>query len=424
MKIFNLVLVMILLSAISSFSKTKYVTQSSAPEKSKPSAIAITPDDGQYYWFGYYDKYLSDPTGRYVLAMRTSFEHRTPTAEDVIQVGMIDLKRGNSWIKLGESRAWCWQQGCMLQFIPGSSEEVIWNDRSGDHFVAHIINIKTMKVRTLPRPVYTLSPDGKTALGLDFARLQIRRPGYGYVGAKDETLNVKAPDKTGIYSMNLQTGESKLLITPAQIIGIPMEGVDFQNYFHWFNHLLISPDGSRFIFLHRWHKNPQSPFITRMFTANMDGSDLFILDPSGQTSHFIWRDNNHVAMFTKPVGLKEGFYLFTDKTEEVSPIGKEVMTENGHCSYIANTNNEWIINDSYPDKSGRLQTLFLYHVPTNKRIDIGRFHSPPVYNNPEWRCDLHPWTSRDGKTAFFESTHEGKGRRIYRINIAGIVGKM
>jgi hypothetical protein len=223
MKIFNLVLVMILLSTISLFSKTIFVTHSSGPEKPKPSAIAITPDDGHYYWFGYYDKYLSDPTGRYVLAMRTSFEHRTPPAEDVIQVGMIDLKRGNRWIKLGESRAWCWQQGCMLQFVPGSSQEVIWNDRSGDHFVAHIINIKTMKVRTLPRPVYTLSPDGKTALGLDFARLQVRRPGYGYVGVIDETLNVKAPDKTAIYSMNRQTGESKLLITPAQIIGIPME---------------------------------------------------------------------------------------------------------------------------------------------------------------------------------------------------------
>jgi len=393
-----------------------------APQVNELSAKAISPDDGYFYWFGYYDKLLSDPKDRYVLAMRTSIEHRTPSSEDVIQVGMIDLKRGNRWTKLGESSAWCWQQGCMLQFVPGSSDEVIWNDREGDHFVSHIVNIKTMKVRSLPMPVYTLSPDGKTALGLDFARLQIRRPGYGYVGVIDETLNVKAPDNTGIYSINLQTGESKLLITPAQIVGIPMEGVNFQAYYHWFNHLLISPDGSRFIFLHRWHTKPNTSFNTRMFTANMDGTGLYVLDNSGNTSHFIWRDNDHVTMFTKPVGMKERFYLFRDKSKEISVIGEELMAQNGHCTYVPGTNNEWILNDTYPESSARLQTLYLYHVPTNRKVYLGKFHSPPVYNNPEWRCDLHPWSSRDGKNVFFESAHEGKGRRVYMIDISGIIG--
>ncbi|MEI7421512.1 MAG: hypothetical protein WCK18_05435 [Prolixibacteraceae bacterium] len=392
------------------------------PQVKELSAIAISPGDGHYYWFGYYDKLLSDPKDRYVLAMRTNFEHRTPAPEDVIQVGMIDLKKGNLWTTLGESRAWCWQQGCMLQFVPGSPDEVIWNDREGDHFVSHIINIKTMKVRTLPKPVYTLSPDGRTALGLDFARLQIRRPGYGYVGVIDKTLNVQAPDNTGIYRIDLKSGESKLLITPAQIVGIPMEGVNFQLYYHWFNHLLISPDGSRFIFLHRWHTKPNTPFETRMFTAKMDGTDLYVLDGSGKTSHFIWRDNNHVTMFTQPVGMKERFYLFKDKSKDISVIGEELMPTNGHCTYIPGTNNEWILCDTYPETNARLQSLYLYHVPTNRKVVLGKFHSPPVYNNPEWRCDLHPWSSRDGKTVFFESTHEGTGRRVYMIDISGIIG--
>jgi hypothetical protein len=393
-----------------------------APQVKEPSAKAISPDDGHYYWFGYYDKLLSDPKDRYVLAMRTSFEHRTPTSEDVIEVGMIDLKRGNRWTKLGESNAWGWQQGCMLQFVPGSSEEVIWNDREGDHFISHIVNVKTMKVRTLSMPVYTLSPDGKTALGLDFARLQIRRPGYGYVGVIDKTLNVQAPDNTGIYSLNLQSGESKLLITPAKIVGIPMEGVNFQLYYHWFNHLLISPDGSHFIFLHRWQTKPNGSFDTRTFTANMDGTDLFVLDSSGKTSHFIWRDNDHVTMFTQPVGMKERFYLFIDKSNEFGVIGEELMPRNGHCTYVPGTNNEWILNDTYPETAARLQSLYLYHVPTNRKVFLGKFHSPPVYNNSEWRCDLHPWTSRDGKKVFFESPHEGKGRRVYMMDISEIVG--
>jgi hypothetical protein len=384
--------------------------------------VAITPDDGHFYWFGYYDKLLTDPKGRFVLAMRSGFEHRTPEADDVIQVGMIDLQRKNRWIQLGETRAWSWQQGCMLQFIPGSADEVIWNDRENDQFISRIINIKTMKTRTLPMPVYTLSPDGKTALGLDFARLQVHRPGYGYVGVEDKTDNIKAPDQSGIYRMNLETGESKLLVTPAQIVQVPLEGVNFQDYFHWFNHLLISPDGSRFIFLHRWHKNPKSGFITRMFTADMNGKDLFVLDSSGKTSHFIWKDNKSVAMFTRPAGMKERFYLFKDKTNEISKIGEDAMVENGHCTYVPGTNDEWMLNDTYPDKATQLQTLFLYNTRTGERWDIGKFLSPPLYKG-EWRCDLHPWASADGKTAFFQSAHEGKGRRIYMVDISKIITK-
>ena len=78
----------------------------------------------RHHWFGYYDKLQFDPTGRYVLGMEVDFEHRSPTADDVIKIGMVDLEDGDRWIELGESRAWCWQQGCMLQWRPGS------NDRS------------------------------------------------------------------------------------------------------------------------------------------------------------------------------------------------------------------------------------------------------------------------------------------------------
>ena len=63
--------------------------------------------------------------------MEVDFEHRSPTAEDVIKIGMVDLHDDNKWIELGESRAWGWQQGCMLQWRPGSNSEILWNDRDG-----------------------------------------------------------------------------------------------------------------------------------------------------------------------------------------------------------------------------------------------------------------------------------------------------
>ena len=138
----------------------------------------------KHHWFGYYDKLQFDPSNRYVLGMEVDFEHRSPTPGDVIRVGMIDLADGDRWIELGDTRAWCWQQGCMLQWIPGSDSEVIWNDREDDRFVCHVLDIHTGKKRTLGYPVYTLSPDGRTAIGADFRRINHMRPGYGY-GERD-----------------------------------------------------------------------------------------------------------------------------------------------------------------------------------------------------------------------------------------------
>src|SRR5690349_17033719 len=92
-----------------------------------PPTRQITRAPG-YHWFGYYDKLEFDPSSRYVLGMRVGFEHRSPKPEDAIELGMVDLESGDRWIPLGETRAWNWQQGTMLQWLPGSKTEVIWND--------------------------------------------------------------------------------------------------------------------------------------------------------------------------------------------------------------------------------------------------------------------------------------------------------
>ncbi|MCB1087710.1 MAG: hypothetical protein KDM63_11740, partial [Verrucomicrobiae bacterium] len=257
----------------------------------------------KFHWFGYYDKLEIDPTNRFVLSNQVDFEGRTPTAEDRIRVGMVDIENGDEWIELGKSDAWGWQQGCMLQWRPGSTSEVIWNDREDGRYVSRIKDIKTGNTRTLPRPIYALSADGKWAVTADFARIQALRPGYGYQGVADPFRKVKAPADSGIWRMDMDTGESELIVSLAALSEIPYQGKSLADQWNYVNHLLVSPDSKRFIFLHRWRaKGPDDSgfavnngFVTRMFTANLDGSDLHILDPSGYTSHFIWRDPNHVC---------------------------------------------------------------------------------------------------------------------------------
>lgn len=388
---------------------------------SLPPVRAITKGP-KFHWFGYYDKLEFDPSGRYVLGMEVDFEHRSPKPDDVIKIGMVDTKDGDRWIALGESRAWGWQQGCMLQWLPGSKTEVIWNDRQDNQFVSHVLDVKTRKKRTLPGPVYALSPDAKWAVAPDFARLNDCRPGYGYVGIPDPNFSVLAPKDAGIWKMDLRTGKRDLIIPFAEAAKIPYPGGGLENSKSWFNHLLVSPDGARFIFLHRWREKTRQTgsYETRMFTAAADGSDLYVLDPHGKTSHFIWKDPKHVTAWAWHPSHKNKFYTYRDKTDQVEVVAPDVMTENGHNTFLPG--NRWILNDTYPDKE-RKQHPYLYDTQTGKRYPLGHFTSPEQYTG-EWRCDTHPRYSPDGKSVVIDSPHGGNGRQLYLIDISGIVGRM
>ncbi len=383
-----------------------------------PPVRAITRGP-KFHWFGYYDKLQFDATSRYVLGMQVDFEHRSPRAADVIKLGMVDLEDGDKWTELGETRAWNWQQGCMLQWLPGSRDEIIWNDRDGDKFVSHVLNVKTGKRRTLPAPIYSVSPDGQWAVYPDFRRLNDTRPGYGYVGVPDPNKQVLAPKDAGIWRLNTRTGERKLLISFADAAAIPNPHNDSTNAKHWFNHLLFSPDGARFIFLHRWRGAKEKlGFATQLFTTNIDGTDKYVLDPYGKTSHFIWRDPQHIAAWAWHPSHGEKFYLYKDRTDKVEVIAPDVMTVNGHNTYLPG--NKWILNDTYPDKE-RKQNPYLYNLQTGKRHPLGHFYSPPEYTG-EWRCDTHPRFSPDGKKVVIDSPHGGNGRQMYLIDISQIVG--
>lgn len=366
----------------------------------------------KFHWFGYYDKLEFDPSGRFVLGMETGFEHRSPAGDDIIKVGMVDTAERDRWIELGETRAWNWQQGCMLQWLPGSKDEVLWNDREGDGFVCHILNVRTRRKRTIGSAIYALSPDARWAVTCDFRRLNHCRPGYGYAGIPDPNREVATPDDVGIWKVDLATGRRQLIVSVADAARIPYPGGYSRGAKHWFNHLLISPDGRRFIFLHRWRGEKEGTgFSTRMFTARADGKDLFILDPHGKTSHFIWRDAATVLAWAWHPSHGEKFYLFRDRTSQVDVVAPDLMPVNGHCTYLPG--NRWILNDTYPDRE-RLQHVYLYDTRSGARHALGDFHSPREYTG-EWRCDTHPRSSADGRKVVIDSPHNG-GRQLYLID--------
>ncbi len=373
----------------------------------------------RHHWFAYYDKLQFDPAVRYCLGNAVDFEHRSPTAADAIEVGMVDLADHDRWIRLGESRAWGWQQGCMLQWVPGQSSQVIFNDREGDDYVARLHDVTSGKTHTLPKAIYALSPAGRFAVTTDFRRINELRPGYGYAGLADPWTEQRAPVDVGVQRVDLETGEVTMLVSLADILDVPFPG-GFGDGKHWFNHLLVSPDGRRTIFLHRWQR-AGGGWFTRMFTVGLDGADLRELNASaGMVSHFIWRDPQHILAWTKHPEQGNCFCVIEDAVDgDVQPIGREVMPADGHCTYLPG--NDWIVNDTYPQGPERRQTVYLYEVATGRRVDLGSFASPDPYRG-EWRCDTHPRHSPDGRLLCIDSPHTGAGRQMHLLDISSIVG--
>ena len=384
-----------------------------------PPTRVITKGPG-FHWFAYYDKLQFSPDNRFVLSNKVGFEHRSPTADDEIEVGMVDLQDGDKWIPLGKSKAWNWQQGCMLQWIPGTESKVIWNDREKDKFVSHILDVKTMEKHTLPAPIYALAPNGKEAVSCDFSRVADCRPGYGYAGIRDRFFDEMAPAGSGVTHVNLETGAEKLIVSHETLAktGTVME--NHADSKHHAYHLLVGPDGKRFIMLHRWTQ-PKGGHLTRLITANMDGSDLRIVIPNGYASHFIWRDSTHILSQAKNwLGNTDwGDFLFEDKDSGiVEEIGHGILDKGGHLTYLKN--NTWILNDTYAQGVRRIQTPHLYEIATKKRIDLGYFPQPPEYKS-EWRCDCHPRSSRDERWVCIDAPEGAKGRQLHLIDIQGLM---
>jgi hypothetical protein len=244
----------------------------------------------------------------------------------------------------------------------------------------------------------------------------------------------KAPEDDGIFKVDLKTGESKLIISLAQVADLDRPLGSVKENYHWVNHLLVSPSGDRFIFLNRSRPYqsldskkkddyPEFPgkYLTRAITANTDGTSIYALNDSGDFSHFIWKGDDVITAWALPEDNDvSAFYRFFDKSKKYEIINPREMPVNGHNTYIPNTNYEWILNDTYPLGPERMQELYLYHVPTKRRISLGKFHEPEKFYS-EWRCDLHPRSDQQGKRVFFDSTHSGK-RQMYMIDIEKVVG--
>jgi hypothetical protein len=365
------------------------------------------PDD---YFFGYYEKTPWSPCGSRLLGMRAGFRDRQPTPDDELELGLVDAEGRDPFKPFATTKAWCWQQGTMLQWLPGLAETVVYNRCEAGRFMGAVHDLGTGDRQDLERAVYAVDPQGRYAVGLNFARLATQRPGYGYEGVADPWADAAAPDDDGVWRIDFDSGGAELVLSLAEVVGLDSDAsMDGQK--HWLNHAQINTDGTRIAVLHRWQPS-DGPRQTRLITLGPNGSDARLIWDARLVSHYDWRSADEILVWGGAPAAPNAFWRVSDAGEAPRAFAENVLTEDGHCSY--SPDRAWVANDTYPDHEN-LRRLMIVRTADGLRVDVGAFHAPPALDGP-LRVDLHPRWNRNGTELSIDSVHEGT-RQMYAVDL-------
>ena len=307
-----------------------------------------------------------------------------------------------------------------MSFLPRRPGCFLYNDiDETGAVVSRIYELGKGVVDTLRPAVYAISPDGRYGVSLDFAR--IPRRGYSYAEAYLSADRHPADlDAAGLTLIDLDTLESRLIVSYRQMIGLHPCAYELADNYLWLNHAIFNCDSSKLLWLFRECPDELHPrWKTFMYTCNLDGSELRCPLPhfywNGMISHQIWGRTPNEILIDANWRDRGSEYVVFD--ERILPLRAELVSKGqglaGHL--VFSPDGRTMLADTYPSPE-RIQTLALVESATGKFVKLGEFrHSVPEAVG-DVRCDLHPRWSRDGKRVTVDSIDDGR-RGVYLLEL-------
>lgn len=410
-----------------------------------------TPGTAYSEWFGYYNYDTLNADCSMMLCNRASFDGVAPQKGMTIDVGYYSLSDG-VWHKISTTDSWNWQQGAMAQWLPthDKSNQVIFNTSRQNHLVSKIVNLETREERDIDWTIYGITPDGKKSIALEMERSRWCRA-YHYKSVENYSQEGRIIDSDGIFEIDLSSNQRKRIVSIHDVVAMDADS-DFDNKKHWLEHIMISPQGRRFCFLHRFSDiDNVFNYTTRLCIADCNGENLQVIPGwrKFKWTHFGWKSDDEFVIYTY---TKPRFYSKYDFRESLAKKACIDIFKSLYCAvasrmpypvnYILNDNRsyyqlyradnkhvfahveDWqrsyftidghpsftldgryMITDSYPDKNG-YQRLIVFDTRTRRGIIIAKFFA--FYKGNPASCDLHPKLCKNGKYVVIDTAYDEK----------------
>lgn len=409
-------------------------------------------------WFGYYNYDTLSIDNAKMLCNRSDIDGIAVKKGMTIELGYYDIQK-EEWNHVGNSDSWNWQQGSMMQWLPGDGNDgkIIYNCSKKDRLISVIYNSNTGTSSELSWPIYGITPDGKRSISLNLERSYWCRA-YHYESVANKEYDTPIPTDDGIFEINLETNTRRRIVSIEDVLKMDPDP-NFYSLKHWFEHIMINPQGTKFVFLHRFSPiDNVYAYDTRMIIADIDGSNLHVVKGwrDFNWSHFGWQNENSFAMYSVEItGAQKSLtnaiksssyntraalpkvkkcilnfakthlpdflrrklkgnrscyqhYIYKDNSYVIdTKFSSKLLSIDGHPSFTKD--GRFMITDTYPAPDG-YRRLIVFDTCTKKSLILAELFAG--LNNTPARCDLHPKLSRDNNYVVVDTAYTGKHRMI------------
>ncbi len=357
-------------------------------------------------FFGYYDKSPLNTNSKVIFLATDYSTKNKPSSENEVKLIVQDIN-SKEVINEHDIKAYNWQQGCRSHWL--TDDLYIFNDFNIDTetYMARIWSVQSKsELWSFDYPVQD-SFKCDYYLSLNYRRLLSLRPDYGYRNLPSLNVNeLQSINDDGIWKVTIADNKCELLISLSSIVGFfPVD--EMNKALHKVNHVMISPEGDRFLFLHRYYIGKRR--VDRLLLADAENGDLSLIANFGMVSHYTWLDNDNILAYLRGPDYSDGYWKVNLSNLKFDRYlsGNLDKYGDGH----PHSNDNWMVTDTYPDKS-RMQHLLLVNSKEGSVEQLAELKHGFEFSG-ETRCDLHPRLSLDGCLVFFDTVYSGKRKLCY-----------
>ena len=374
-----------------------------------------------HHFFGYIGQSRTIPWndgGRYIVALRTSFQDRMPTPGEPADVVLIDTTRGHRVEAVDQSRGWNPQQGTMFYWNPAAAAtQFLFNDRDPQtHRVFTVLydvatrkRVREYRFDDAPVANSGVAQKGGRFLAINYGRLARLRLVTGYPGAHDFTQDTLHPPNDGIHVVDVAGGTRQLLVSYRQLADLirPVRpDVDRKALF--INHTLWSRDDSHIYFYVRAEFDSRTERIDIPCTIRPDGTGLAMHPHTG--GHPEWESGRRVIGAEGP---RQVIYDVVDRRVVETLGSPEVFPQPGGDIALS-PDGHWFVN-GHSDGGNNYYTIF-------RRSNGSWARTPPIsrgkYTGGELRIDGAPSWNRTSDAILFPGLDPADGtRQIFVIEV-------